>query len=569
MSKIKILPDTLISQIAAGEVIDRPASAVKELLENSLDAGASFCSIEIEQGGAQLIAVRDNGCGMDASDAVAAFARHATSKIAQFSDLEKIESYGFRGEALAAIASVSLVCLKTRRDKDDAGTEVVFSAGKLQSQNSAGCPPGTEIVVRNLFFSTPARKKFLKSPNTEFAHIVAISSHLALANPAVGFELKHNGKTIFHCALGQTPEARLCEILGGDFLSRSIPVSFATPSIHIHGFIGEPGMPRSSKRHQYLFINGRDVSDPLVARAITDAYGSRLPPRTWPAFVVNVDMDPREVDINVHPRKLTVKFLDSGRIYKDIFQAASQALEKFEKKIFASASTAQNAQNDGTQYDAQNLSQAALKFPQPEQEKRPDGLVAEPFSELQIIAQVADSYILIRTEEGLAIVDQHAAHERILYEKFRSAATESRPQTQPLLVPLALDCSREEAIFLQDAVRHLQAFGFEFDQWSGNTFVIRGCPLAMKTENLSKIFRDFLNDMMSEKINKEILPERILKSLACKTAVKFGMKLSLPEQQKLMRDLGNTPNGATCPHGRPTKVIVTFEELERRFYRRK
>lgn len=582
MGKIQILPDTLISQIAAGEVVERPASVVKELLENSLDAGSSFCWIEIEQGGMKLISVRDNGTGMEDDDAKMAFERHATSKISNLDDLTQIKTFGFRGEALAAIASVSLMMLRTRTNASASGCEIVFKGGKMESQNPIGCPPGTEISVRNLFFNTPARKKFLKTENTELSHIAATVSHTALAYPSVGFSLKHNGKTILEVPQNSAPQIRLASVLGKNFVKECVPVSFKTESIHIYGFVGQPGMSLSSKRHQYLFVNGRDVSDPLVSRAVVTAYGTRLPAREWPMYLLHVDIDPSEVDVNVHPRKLSVKFLDTQRVFRDVSQAVVQALDGHQKEMFGTAGgqSGQYGQTSvGGGYSGGKVErffggavQDALTFSQNflELTKRPDGLEMANVNAktFQILGQFANSYILILDEEGLAIVDQHAAHERILYEKFKSKTGEKAPEIQPLLTPIQIECSREEAVFLKQALEYLSKMGFEFDEWSGNTFVIRACPSALKKENLQKLFMEFLNDVMSENQKEKILPERILKSMACKAAIKFGMQITRPEQEELLRELAKTPNNSTCPHGRPTRILLTFDELEKRFYRR-
>ncbi|MEK7523869.1 MAG: DNA mismatch repair endonuclease MutL [Patescibacteria group bacterium] len=568
MPKIKILPDTLISQIAAGEVVERPASALKELIENSLDAGAKFIGIEAEQGGMKLIAVRDDGTGMDGDDAVMAFARHATSKISELDDLANISTFGFRGEALAAIASVAQVSLKTRKRENEEGSKIIYKGGVMESKCATGCPPGTEVVIRNLFFNTPARKKFLKAENTELSHLAAVVSHMAMANPAVGFEFKHNGKTLIQVPALQTPQARLAAILGKNFLGEALPISFKTESIHIHGFIGRPGASLASKRHQYLFVNGRDVSDPMVSRAVTDAYGSRLPARTWPVFILHIDIDPVEVDVNVHPRKLAVKFVDTQRIFRDVMQAVSQSLLDFEQGMFQNAhlqnsAALPNASSEISLQNALNFSEKILTTQDRSQK------LSLP-TQLKILGQIANSYILVLDEEGLAIVDQHAAHERILYESFKRQSIEREAKIQPLLVPLNIECSPQEATFLRKAIGELSSFGFEFDEWSGNTFVIRSCPLALKSENLEKILRDFLDEVMGDAgiSSKNILPERILKSLACKGAVKFGMPLTLTEQEELLRQLQKTPNLATCPHGRPTRVLVTFDELEKRFYRK-
>lgn len=560
MGVIKVLPDTLISQIAAGEVVERPASVVKELIENSLDAGAKMCWVEIEQGGMKLISVRDQGYGMSSDDVKMAFSRHATSKISTLSDLENIKSFGFRGEALAAIASVAFVKIRSRRSEE--GYEIIYKGGVKESESVCGCAPGTEVIVRNLFYNTPARRKFLKTEQTEIAHIAAVISHMAIANPGVGFELKCNGKVLISVP-ADTEKNRASAILGKNFLEDASAVNFKTLSIDIHGFIGKPGMSMSSKRHQYLFVNGRDVTDSLVGRAVIDAYGSRLPARNYPMFILHINIDPKEVDVNVHPRKLAVKFLETQKVYRDILQAVEQALDQDgqQSEVGCQKSQIQNENNiQGTMEFSRQFSET--------QEKRQEGLELQTIHK-NIIGQIADSYILILDEEGLKIVDQHAAHERIMYEKLRHAASEKTPDRQQLLIPLNLECSQEQAIFLKETIKYLETIGFEFDQWSGNTFVIRACPASLKQENLQKIFSDFLDDVISERQKEKILPERILKSLACKSAVKFGMKLSPQEQEELLTELQKTPNNQTCPHGRPTRIILTFNELEQRFYRRK
>lgn len=568
------MPDTLISQIAAGEVVERPASVVKELVENSLDAGAKMCWIEIEQGGMKLISVRDDGCGMNRDDVKMAFARHATSKISTLPDLENIRSFGFRGEALAAIASVAFVKIRScrRYEGTEEGYEVIYKGGVKESESVCGCAPGTEVVVRNLFYNTPARRKFLKTEQTEIAHIAAVVSHIAIANPFVGFELKCNGKVLINVpAIGEVDlftaeKIRAAALLGKDFLEDCSSVNFKTLSIDIHGLIGRPGMTMSSKRHQYLFVNGRDVTDPLVARAVIDAYGTRLPPRNYPMFILHINIDPKEVDVNVHPRKLAVKFLETQKVYRDILQAVEQALDENEGR----GVRVEGLEREQELEVGQGITQQAIEFTKDfvSQEKRQEGLEMQAVS-ANIIGQIADSYILIFDEEGLKIVDQHATHERIMYEKFKRAMSENTPVKQPLLIPLNIECSREEAVFLKQAISYLSAMGFEFDEWSGNTFVVRACPANLKKENLQKIFRDFLDDVMSERQKEKILPEKILKSLACKSAVKFGMKLERQEQEELLAELQKTPNNQTCPHGRPTRIILTFNELEQRFYRRK
>ncbi len=613
--KIHHLPDTLISQIAAGEVVERPSSVLKELLENSLDAGATVCDVELEFGGLKTIAVRDNGSGMCFDDAQISFARHATSKISTFDDLTAITSFGFRGEALAAIASVSHVTMKTRERETDIGTEIVYQGGLCVASGSIGCAPGTEIVVRNLFFNTPARKKFMKTETTELQQCILLLSTTALAYPKCAFSLSHNGRALLNLPATEDYLARIGSILGAQFVRESAPVEFITPSLNIQGFIGKPGMTLSSKRHQYLFVNGRSVTDAAVSRAVLDAYGTRLPARTYPMFVLFIDIDAKEVDVNVHPRKLNVKFVEPGRIYRDVLSSVkraldSQYLESISMRTGApvhgeTAHASDFGGNEsvgghaphgvfstGFKGDARNLSannsvfsstQHALDFSENifKVTRDIDSLTSsverthrlEALNNPQPIAQLDNSYILVNDANGLTIVDQHAAHERIMYEKFKvkyeKKMNDGTFEVQKFLVPLTLELSLYERAAYEDASTFLQTLGFEFAQWSGNSITVEAAPAAFKDREIVSLIKSLFAEISDEKNSATPLPERMLKSLACKAAVKFGMPLAQQEQSALLSELAVTPNNATCPHGRPTRIEFSFEELERRFYRRK
>lgn len=583
--KIHHLPDTLISQIAAGEVIERPASALKELLENSIDAGSTVCDVELEQGGLKTIAVRDNGCGMNYDDAQISFARHATSKISTFDDLTAITSFGFRGEALAAIASVAHVTMKTRERESDVGTEIVYQGGLCVASGSIGCAPGTEIVVQNLFFNTPARKKFMKTETTELQQCILLVTTTALAYPKCAFSLSHNGRELLNLPATEDYLARIGAILGAQFVRESAPVEFVTPSISIQGFIGKPGMTLSTKRHQYLFVNGRAVSDSSVAHAVIQAYGTRLPARTYPMFVLFIDIDAKEVDVNVHPRKLNVKFAEPGRVYRDVLAAVKRSLDEQYRDSIVMRSTAA-AVRDEVNVSAENyFVQDSLDFftvespPQNPQINEIADLTYEREHDSHAVknplplAQIDNSYILINDEKGLTIVDQHAAHERIMYEKFKAQyekkMSDGNFEVQKFLVPLTLELSPYERAAYEDASTFLQTLGFEFAQWSGNAITIEAAPAQFKEREMVSIIKSLFAEIGDEKGSSTPLPERMLKSLACKAAVKFGMPLAVAEQSALLAELALTPNNVTCPHGRPTRIEFSFEELERRFYRRK
>ncbi len=580
--KIHHLPDTLISQIAAGEVIERPASALKELLENSLDAGSTVCDVELEQGGLKTIAVRDNGSGMNFDDAQISFARHATSKISSFDDLTAITSFGFRGEALAAIASVAHVTMKTRERESNEGTEIVYQGGLCVASGSIGCAPGTEIVVQNLFFNTPARKKFMKTETTELQQCILLVTTTALAYPKCAFSLSHNGRELLNLPATDDYLARIGAILGTQFVRESAPVEFVTPSISIQGFIGKPGMTLSTKRHQYLFVNGRAVTDSSVAHAVIQAYGTRLPARTYPMFVLFIDIDAKEVDVNVHPRKLNVKFAEPGRVYRDVLSAVKSALDEQYLDSIVMKGTA-SAVHDEIRVPTENFAeQNSFDFTQRSSastyvsESSDHGDKKPPHEAIKSyipLAHIDNSYIVTSDEKGMVIFDQHAAHERIMYEKFKTQyekkMSDGNFEIQKFLVPLTLELSPYERAAYEDASTFLQSLGFESAQWSGNAITVEAAPAQFKEREIVSIIKSLFAEIAEEKGSSTPLPERMLKSLACKAAVKFGMPLAVAEQSALLEELAVTANNATCPHGRPTRVELSFDELERRFYRRK
>ncbi len=574
--KIHHLPNTLISQIAAGEVIERPASVLKELIENSIDAGATVCDVELEQGGVKTLAVRDNGCGMAADDALMSFARHATSKIASFEDLISVASFGFRGEALAAISSVAHVTMHTREKSSDSGTEIVFQGGLCVASGPIGCAPGTAIVVKNLFFNTPVRKKFLKTETTELQQCILLVTTIALAHPEVAFSLSHNGRELLNLPAAENYIDRIGGVLGNQFVRESSPVQFVTPSVNIQGFIGKPGMTLSSKRHQYLFVNGRAVTDAAIARAVLDAYGTRLPARTYPMFILFVDVDPHDVDVNVHPRKLTVKFAEPGRMYRDTLQAVKQSLDEPIISTAASVRTpgAYVEHDEQVPHLIETGEQSSLNL---------DGdlLVAMKMREHNTdavkrhvpLAQVDNSYILTHDDSGLVIVDQHAAHERIMYEKFKAhfekKSLEGNLVIQRFLMPITLELTAQERVAFNTVAEFLAELGFEFASWSGNVITVEAAPNMFREKEIVNLIKSLFAEILDESSSPSALPERLLKSLACKAAVKFGMQLALPEQTALLEELSITANNATCPHGRPTHISLSYDELEKRFYRKK
>lgn len=566
MPKIHILPDTLIGQIAAGEVVERPASVLKELLENSIDAGATRCEVTMEDGGRGLIGVRDNGCGMDRSDAALSILRHATSKIARVEDLSALRTFGFRGEALAAIASVSKCRLRTREADSDVGTQLVLEGGRQVSIASAGCPVGTEIEVRNLFFSTPARLHFLRQTKTELIHSITTLNAIALAHRKISFALRSDGKLICDYPADQSHRARIAAVFGSS--EGWSEVLHANGPVTISGFIGDPGRTLSTRRHEFLFINKRHVHDSGIIHAVLEGYGTRLAPRSFPAFVLMIEIDPAIVDVNVHPRKLAVKFSNPGRVFAAVKSAISVALEQYQNQSAASFVPGEpSAENvEAAMQFTQHLAHAhqSLNFSREQTQieisppiPRQSGMHS---MQPHIILYLANSYIIVREEGGIVFVDQHAAHERITYERLLAEFRARAPSVQQLLLPISFSCTADERILYEKNKPMLETVGFSFDAWSGGTLVITAAPSFLSIEQIEPLVRDLFHEPWTA-------PEPFLKMLACKSSVTFGMALTPAEQVRLLRDLAQTKNNSTCPHGRPTQIAVTMSELRRRFLR--
>ena len=570
MGKIQILPKQLVSRIAAGEVVERPASVLKELIENALDAEASQIDIAIEQAGRKKIVVRDNGIGMDKDDVVLAAHVHATSKIQHEKDLESIGTLGFRGEALASIAAVSRLTILSKPEDQTLGTKVVVEEGLVGEPENAGAPTGTTVMVETLFAKTPARQKFLKTPGTEFRHIMKVVTNAALARPDVGFTLTHNDKTILELPKGSSMQERVQELLGERLLAHFIPLSRSSPHIAIDGFIGTPQIAGHEKDKQYLFINGRPVASQLVSRVVKDAFGGLLEPRVQPVFIFFLTLPTHSVDVNIHPRKETVRFVNDRTVAVVIERSVARSLEKHDLKYVIKSEEEQSlVLNDSTvdrgmdTYTAHMLKDMMPAWHASLGAQKSDG----------DILQIHNLYLLTQTPNGLLLIDQHAAHERILYEEFKEAfkLTRDKQETIELDEPIVFDLPQPEAIALDEHNETFAKLGFDIDHFGDTTFKVRQVPLIFKDRNIPALLSEILDGLINENGSTKIdsATERTLSFLACRSAIKAGDYLTPLERSTLLEKLSQCPTtGYTCPHGRPTQIEITLKELERMFKRR-
>jgi DNA mismatch repair protein MutL len=583
MSIIKILPENLINQIAAGEVVERPASVVKELLENSIDAEADRITLEVTGGGDEYLKISDNGLGMDKFDAKLALARHATSKITDTNDLFKIRTMGFRGEALASIASVSLITLNTKKRETETGTGIVARGGEIEKYDETNCPEGTQIEVKNLFYNTPARKKYLKTPSTEYQQILSVFQNAALAYPSIHFKLIHNEKSSFEYPKAGSFFERLRDVLGKNISDNCIPINYSGNEIIIDGFIGKPEIARSGTRHQYLFVNSRPVTHQLFSYALFESYHSLLFGKQKPFYAINIQISPELIDVNIHPRKLEIKFLNQSEIFGILQKTANESLEK--NVLMPSVQNGdymdKNASHDFYQpkiFDALKVSDAIeftknIAAGQNFKSGRINKYAYKQYETAHLsmtpVAQIAKSYILAENGEGLVLIDQHAAHERIKYEDLMDQFEKKSPEKQQLLIPENIELSSLEAEIFRSNEVTFKALGFEIELFGGSTFIVQSVPAPIAGENIENILLSVLNDFADEKKTSAVKnpSERIIEYMACRSAIKFGKDLSIDEMASLIKQLDRLKRPYTCPHGRPSMIQLSFEELEKRFKR--
>jgi DNA mismatch repair protein MutL len=553
MNKIILLEETLVSKIAAGEVIERPASAVKELVENSIDAGAKKISIEVKDGGKRSIRISDDGCGMNPEDAKLSIERHSTSKIRNIDDLFAIRTLGFRGEALPSIASISKFELTTSVD-DAKGTKIKVEGGKLKSQGSAGCPVGTSVTVEELFFNTPARLKFQKGKSTELSNIIDVTSKFILSNPQISFKLKSDGKEILSSiGSGNLLEA-IASIYGTDMAKAMIEVRDAK----IHGYITQPVITKSDRYGESFFVNGRFVRNALLSRALEDAYRTLIPTGKYPIAVISIDIDLAEVDVNVHPTKREVKFTRPDVVMRAITSAASKALSKVGADTGSSSFAGSVYAPTGEWKPEPHPALDMLGHPSP--------FYGEGNQRGEVFLQINLTYIISSKGNDLIIIDQHAAHERIMYEKIKNKVISG---TQNLLVPKTLEIEPKEFALISDNLEEVSQMGFDLEIFGKNTIMVRGIPAALKVQNIDTAINEILSELSSAFKVKSIDERReaVWKMMACKSAVKAGDKLSYAEMDGLIKELFATSNPTTCPHGRPTLVKISKADMEKMFGR--
>ena len=652
MGRIRVLSDNVANKIAAGEVVERPASVVKELLENSLDAGATRIRIEVEGGGRNLIAITDNGCGMGQDDAMLAFERHATSKIHDVDDLLNIDTLGFRGEALPSIASVSRLRLETRQANESAGTKVEIAGGKLFKVEETGAPPGTAIAVRDLFFNVPARKKFLKAESTELSHIASLVTHYALAHPDKHFELHSATHNMLTAAPVSTHAERLYQIFGRETLDHLIPLAaeadleragvpqpppwrreedYEPPmpgKVRLRGFISKPELQKLNRNSIFVFVNQRLVRDRLVQHALTEAYRNIIPPTVFPVVLLFLGMPPTEVDANVHPAKTEVRFRQQTFVHDFVRDSVRAALMKarpvpqFTREITAQPTagvalspgaglprnlehvqevggfvltapapqphTASLAFEAGEFIDGRGIVAAphAAGIPIPglehtvvkqtnscgeasEEELEADDSIAPQLASLKPLGQVRNSFILAVNQEGLWIVDQHVAHERVLFERILKQRTAESVAVQKMLMPIVVELTPGQHAVFAEISDELRRNGFEVELFGSRTIVVKAVPAGIESCDIERMLAELLVEFEREQqaLNLDAVRHRIAASIACHAAIKVNMPLEQNKMEWLIGELAKTECPMSCPHGRPVVLRYSVKDIQRAFKR--
>jgi DNA mismatch repair protein MutL len=576
---IRILPSELVDQIAAGEVIERPASVVKELVENSLDAGARHIDIDIERGGVGLIRIRDDGCGIPANDLALALSRHATSKIASLDDLESVTTLGFRGEALPSIGSVARLRVVSRPADAEHAVEINVDGAVVAGVKPAAHTPGTTIEVRDLFFNVPARRKFVRSDTTETSHVARLVERLALSRFDVGFRLRSGERVLLDApALRSDAQAhiRLGAVVGKDFTAQAVQVDHQAGPVALQGWVGLPTASRAQADRQFWFVNGRSVRDRLLMNAVRVAYRDVLYHGRYPAYVLYLTLDPRLVDVNAHPAKLEVRFRDSRQIHDFVFRAVERVLA--------------NTKPDVAGAPAATMSRAAVphaapaRFDFPEPSRDPWALVQSvrepapaPYGEVKqgeqplgvALAQVHGIYIVAQNESGLVLVDMHAAHERVLYEKLKAERGDAPAASQQLMEPIVVELKADELDAVMAGHLEWERAGFALDALGSTRLALRAVPALLTGANVPEIVHAVVRDLALETGHHHLdgAADKFLGTLACRTAIHAHRRLTLPEMNALLRQMEATDRANQCNHGRPTWTRLSLAELDQLFLR--
>ena len=592
MGVIHELDQELINKIAAGEVVERPASVVKELVENSLDAGAKSVRIEVLGAGSELIRVSDDGSGMCREDALLAPKRHATSKIADDADLFAIETLGFRGEALSSIAAVARVRIRTRTAAEDVGTEVLVEGTDIRASDAA-VPVGTRVEVRDLFYNTPARRKHLKGPATEMRHLIEVVQRYALAYPHVGFSLHAGGEEVLSAPATGDMMAAIVSVYGASFAKELLPVKFESPHVEVSGYIGKPTLTKADTQHQVVFINSRHVTNAVVARAVNDAYHTLMHLERKPVAILSLEMSPRLVDVNVHPTKREVRLSHEELVYQAVFEAVRSTLSEHQlipthefeaqRPLIAPRLEMSGLSPAGSiARDAQSRAQPGQPLQQA-QPARPADITAasqlslgevqpyvegtDRFPSLKVLGQLHDTYILAECDDGLCVVDQHAAQERVFYERFMERHLSSGLKTQQLLSPVVMELSPAEMRLVEEHAEVLASVGFEVEPFGQGAVVCRTAPVLFGRVQDERFFCDLIAGLTEFRdLSREQREERLIRR-ACRSAVKANDPLELGGMRSIVEELSQCRMPFTCPHGRPTLFRLTLHELERRFKR--
>lgn len=616
-SVVRLLDDNTANRIAAGEVVERPSSVVKELVENALDAGATRIEVELEEGGRRRIAVRDNGSGMSRADAVVALQRHATSKIRSADDLFSITTLGFRGEALPSIASVSDFTLLTKRPQDDAATRVLVRAGEIERVEDAAAPDGTTVTVEDLFFSVPARRKFLKTVQTELNHAVDFVHRLILAWPAVAFRVLHDGHEMLAYPGAGDRRHALATVYGRDVAREMVPLSYESPGLNVHGFVSKPSVTRATRASQAFFVNGRPVRSRTVQNAFDQAFRRLMDADRHPVAVLFVEIAPELVDVNVHPAKTEVRFTRDGDIYAAVRQAVESALLTggLVPEVAVQASLPTPAIAPERDPDAAsspivpapvdlgessgrlalppktslstyvNLASASENeagrglfatgdAPEPDPVEAPYiGFDGYRIARLRVLGQSRNTYIVAETDDALLLIDQHVAHERVLYEQMMNGVERERDGwgvvAQHLALPETLELAPPEARLVAERLSAFERAGFVLEPFGGGTFVVRAVPAVVAHKSYLEILKAIVDDLVhASAVRRLMVPHEAAVIMAsCRMAVKKGDPLTIEEMTRLLSDLARMRNAFTCPHGRPILLALPHREMDRKFHR--
>ncbi|HYE35322.1 DNA mismatch repair endonuclease MutL [Methylocaldum sp.] len=591
---IRILPPQLINQIAAGEVVERPASVVKELVENAFDAAARSVEIEVEQGGLRMMRIHDDGCGIDREELPLALSRHATSKIASLEDLERVASMGFRGEALPSISSVARLTLTSRIPGERCAWRVTADGTEIDFDvQPAAHPAGTTVEVRDLFYNTPARRKFLRSEKTEFSHIETLIKRMALSRFDVGFALKHDERVVLSLrpAEGQAEiDRRLALVLGESFLENALTVDFSAAGLRLSGWVGLPTFSRSQTDMQFFYVNGRLVRDKLVNYAVKQAYQDVLYHGRQPVYVLYLELDPALVDVNAHPAKLEVRFRDSRMVHDFLFRALHRALAETKPKAAEPEAVPQAEAPSASAFSPPKFSrphsQATLPLQVAEAIQSYADLYSAPVPKAELpcepkrdeeatpplgfaVAHLHGAFILAESRNGLIVVDAHAAHERITYEKLKEQVGARSVPTQPLLLPIRIQVTAAEADLAEESAEVFESLGIELRRTGPETLMVRALPALLADADGERLVRDVLSDLnqhgRSLRIEQSL--NDVLATMACHGSVRANRKLTVPEMNTLLREMEATERSGQCNHGRPTWVELSLKDLNRLFMR--